>query len=157
MGATCYWQPSGDAGEGEEGEGLEQPGMLEQALDAGLARKLSLPKIDRPRAEGTEATSIKDQKPAARSASDGIDQVAAGNTGAVTLISQEQQREAAAGDGAVPLLLQERRLSKSRKSVVSKVRNSFSFMSSKNLVGKKTSTTADSTAAGTNQTVDVAM
>ena len=65
--------------------------------------------------------------------------------------------DAAAGDGAVPLLLQERRLSKSRKSVVSKVRNSFRFMSSKNLVGKKASTTADSTAAGTNQTVDVAM
>jgi hypothetical protein len=59
MGATCYWQPSGDAGEGEEGQGenhpgvLKQPGnMLEQALDAGLARKLSLPKTERPRAEG---------------------------------------------------------------------------------------------------------
>ena len=87
----------------------------------------------------------------------GIGGDAAAGDGAVPLISQEQQREAAADDGAVPLLLQERRLSKSRKSVVSKVRNSFSFMSSKNLVGKKTSTTADSTAAGTNQTVDVAM
>jgi hypothetical protein len=43
------------------------------------------------------------------------------------------------------------------KSVVSKVRSSFRFMPSKNLVGKKTSTTADSTAAGTNQAVGVAM
>jgi hypothetical protein len=59
---------------------LEQPGMLEQALDAGLARKLSLPKIERARAEGTEATRIKDQKQADISASDGIDQVAAGDT-----------------------------------------------------------------------------
>jgi hypothetical protein len=65
--------------------------------------------------------------------------------------SQEQQREAAAGDGVMAqphtlLISQERRLSKSRKSpVVSKVRNSFRFMSSKDLLGKKTSTTADST------------
>jgi hypothetical protein len=80
----------------------------------------SLPKTDRPRAEGTEATSIKDQKQANRSAIDGIDQ-AAGDTSAATLISQEQQREAAAGDGAVPHISQERRLSKYRKSVVSKV------------------------------------
>jgi hypothetical protein len=82
---------------------------------------------------------------------------AAAGDGAVTLISQEQQREAAAGEGAVTLVSQERRLSKSRKSVVSKVRNSFRIMSSKNLVGKKTSMTADSTAAWTNQAVDVAM
>jgi hypothetical protein len=75
--------------------------------------------------EGTEATSIKDQKQADRSTIDGIDQVAAGDTGAVTLVLQEQQRETAAGDGAVTLISQERRLSKSRKSVVSTVRNSF--------------------------------
>jgi hypothetical protein len=123
----------------------------------GWLGSLAFPKTDRPSVEGTEATSIKDQKQADRSTIDGIDQVAAGDTGAVTLVLQEQQRETAAGDGAVTLISQERRLSKSRKSVVSTVRNSFRCMSSKNVLGKKTSTTADSTAAETNQAVGVAM
>jgi hypothetical protein len=64
------------------------------------------------------------QKQSGRSASDGIDQVAACSTGAdvqthclsKVTSKKEQQREAAAGDGAVVLISQERRLSKSRKS-----------------------------------------